>query len=121
MGYHIAAIGWAGPLIGQFGWYANLVMIPALGVLALGDPREDFDAISKLGLVLFLLWVNTLFWSELRYDARHYEIMARGPGFYSWMAALLATWLGLFIIGRRGRQNGSGRDLDVAPNNPRDG
>jgi hypothetical protein len=119
MGYQIAAIGWAGPLAGQFGSYANLVVIPALGVLALGDPREDFGEISKLGLVLFLLWVNTLFWSELRYDARHWEILARGPGFYSWMVALLAAWLGLFILGRR-RQNGSGRDLDVARNSPRD-
>lgn len=121
MGYHIAAFGWAGPLIGQFGWYANFVMIPAIGELALGGPRDDTGKISGMGLVLFLFWVNTLFWSELEFDSGRQEILARGSGYYSWMAALLVTWLGLFILGRYGRQNGSGRKLDVDPDSPRDG
>ena len=69
MGYHIAAFGWLGPLIGQFGWYANFVMMPALAVLALGDRRNDSRAFSWLGLVLFLMWVNTLFWTELEFDS----------------------------------------------------
>ena len=118
IGWQIAVAGWAGPLAMQFGWYANLLIIPALGMLALGEPRGDFDSIAKLGLALFLLWANTLFWADIPLDNGRHEILARGAGYYAWMAAMLIAWLGLFVLGRLGRaderQRKSGGDGEDA-------
>jgi hypothetical protein len=98
MGWEIAAAGWAGPVVGQFGWYANVIMIPSLGMLALGESPSDLDKISKLGAVLFLLWLNTLFWTDMSEVGG--RILARGVGYYAWMASLLIVWGGMFILNR---------------------
>jgi hypothetical protein len=99
LGSAVAVMGWAGPFQLQFGWYGNLVMIPALGRLAFGELRLDSDA-WKLGLVLFLLWVNALFWTQVPSDPGPAIIAARGSGYYAWMASLLIVWLGLFVLSR---------------------
>jgi hypothetical protein len=99
LGWRVAEMGWAGPLVMQFGWYANLIMLPALGRLAFGKPGGDSDA-WKLGLILFLLWFNTLFWTEIPFDPGPLTIAARGAGYYAWMASLLVVWLGLFALSR---------------------
>ena len=117
MGYAVAAMGWAGPLIGQFGWYANLIMIPGLGVLALGNPASSFDEMSKLGVALFLFWVNTLFWTDLQFDSGRRPILAYGSGYYAWMAAVLIGWLGLYIVARRGRPAEDRAQLESGINN----
>lgn len=98
-GWGVAVMGWAGPLQLQFGWYGNLVMIPALGRLAFGEPRLDSNA-WKLGLVLFLFWFNALFWTQVPADPGPAIIAARGSGYYAWMASLLIIWLGLFVLSR---------------------
>jgi hypothetical protein len=48
-GWEIGVSGWAGPLSAQFGWYANVIMIPALGALALGEAPDDFKQMSTPG------------------------------------------------------------------------
>ena len=99
LGWGVAVMGWAGPLQLQFGWYGNLVMIPALGRLAFGEPRLDAHA-WKLGLGLSLLWVNALFWTQVPSDPGPAIIAVRGSGYYAWMASLLIVWLGLFVLSR---------------------
>jgi hypothetical protein len=113
MGWEIAAAGWAGPVVGQFGWYANAIMIPALGMLALGESPSDLDKMSKLGTVLFLLWLNTLFWTDMSEAGG--RILARGIGYYAWMGSLLITWVGLLIVSRRRLRERRDVDPEVAP------
>jgi hypothetical protein len=115
IGYQIAAIGYYGPIIGQFGWYANLFIVPALGVLALGDPREDRAAISRLCLALSLLWFNTLFFTHLEFDSGRQNILAYGVGYYAWMAAVLIAWAGLLHLWWRGRPESWREDSGDAP------
>lgn len=120
MGWQIAVIGWCGPLAGQFGWYANAIMIPSLGMLALGESPSDFDKMSKLAAVMFLFWINTLFWTEIPLDSGRQVILARGAGYYAWMASLLIVWGGLLVLDRRWSCNRRVEDGDAGSDDAQD-
>jgi hypothetical protein len=59
-GWTIAVVGWLGPLIGQFGWFANLILIPALG-LAAGQFGRAPRAKPAVGVILLVLVLNSAF------------------------------------------------------------
>lgn len=86
----------------QFGWYANVLMIPGLRMLAFGEPRGGVDAMFVHGLLLFLLWVDALFWFYVPGDPGPISVSARGAGYYAWMASVLIVCLGLLVLNRRG-------------------
>jgi hypothetical protein len=88
-------------------------MIPSLGMLALAESRSDYDKMSKLGLVLFLMWFNTLFWTDISEVGG--RILARGAGYYAWMASLLIVWVAMFILDRRYSRERASDETNIQP------
>jgi hypothetical protein len=87
-GYLILESGWAGPLGGQFGWYANPFMLWTIGQLPLNMRPGVMPAI--IGLVLAL---SAFTWERLPTDAGYSKLCERHVGFYIWIAC--AVLLGL--------------------------
>lgn len=111
-GWEIASAGWAGIIIAQFGWYANPIMIPALGYLALAEDRDRKNAIG-FGLVLLAFGINSFFWSAFYWDSGAEPILARSYGYYAWMVAVIGTGAGLLVVAWRNRRKGKGMGLSM--------
>jgi hypothetical protein len=107
-GWEIALIGWLGPIIVQFGWYANIIMIPSLGYLALSE-HKDLKKAARRGTFLVAFGLNSLFWSAFYWDSGSEPIHARSYGYYLWIIAVLGTGTGLLLITLNWRREGSGR------------
>ena len=107
-GWSMLKIGWLGPLILQFGWLANLIIIPALGVAA-GQYGEAPRTRLALGIVLALLVINSLFWSQVPDDAGQHKIVAYHSGYWVWICSMAAaaTWLIAEPILRRAQRRRS--------------
>lgn len=81
----IVLFGWLGPLIGMFGWYANLTLVIGLTLLLLGRMPGLWLAAADLLLTLSAFVPDRLWqhegWSE--------PICAYGAGWWTWTAANL--------------------------------
>jgi hypothetical protein len=85
-GVHILQNGWAGPIMLQFGWYANLLMLPAADVAsrnAVKPKRLHFIVATAL----IALWGNTIFFSSIPGFTGEAAIVRWHAGYFLWMAA----------------------------------
>jgi hypothetical protein len=87
-GYVILLIGWLGPLIGQFGWFANPFLLWMIALLLLERPVGMIPGLIVLGLAMHSFW-----WMEMPLDAELMHVTERHAGFYLWIgcAVLLGT------------------------------
>ena len=85
-GAHFLENGWAGPIMLQFGWYANLLMLPA----AYAASRNTIKPRTRhfiLAAALIALWGNTLFLSSIAGYTGDAPIVRWHAGYFSWMVA----------------------------------
>lgn len=85
-GAHFLKHGWAGPIMLQFGWYANLLMLPAAYVASrntIKPRRLNFI----LAAALITLWGNTIFLSSIAGFTGTAPIIRWHTGYYLWMSA----------------------------------
>ena len=85
-GAHFLENGWAGPIMLQFGWYANLLMLPA----AYAASRNTIKPRKRhfiLVAALIALWGNTLFLSSIAGYTGDAPIVRWHAGYFSWMVA----------------------------------
>ena len=91
-------IGWLGLFMFQFGWLANLLIIPAIVLLLLRKPGRLLPRLIGGGLALLLL--NALFWREMHYDNGSRPIETYHLGYYLWF---LANGVAAFALLARAR------------------
>lgn len=95
-GATILLLGLMGPLIGQFGWLGNpLLLVGLRRIWPTGKPR-DLTADRVIGGLLALLFVNSLFWTDIPTDAGSDPIM-RAIGYHLWMTSVAAGAMTLLL------------------------
>ncbi len=94
-GWAILFIGWMGPLVGQFGWVANLVL-PVVIILSI--IRNPPIAVSfVVAAFQAILIVNALFWRKMYGDDGAGQIVSFGLGYYIWFCAMVGSTAVLLI------------------------
>ncbi len=98
-GFALLLMGWLGFFIFQFGWLANGPYFIGLLFLLLRKPLAallSFGAALLVSLNTFLLFFQEIPANE---NTMHgYPLYALRPGFYLWLAAMLAGGVGAFIL-----------------------
>ena len=94
-GLWVLTSGFLGPMILQFGWFANLLIIPAAIVVWRGR-AADRKSRLWLGLAFLCLAFNTMFWGSIADAVRDYPIIAWHVGYFAWMAAIVG--MGVLLI-----------------------
>jgi hypothetical protein len=97
----VLSMGWLGPLIGQFGWLANLPWLVALVLLLFRFWTPAF--ILSLLAVLVGLSSLTFVHKEMLLDEAGVKkaiVLGLGPAFYLWMVALALPAV-IAVLGRR--------------------
>jgi hypothetical protein len=90
-GFAVGAIGPMGMAIGQFGWFANL-LLPIQWRRSWPLPYTRSARIDLvLGGILMLLAIDTCFWNDIPTDAGSDPIIQFGSGYFLWMASLIGT------------------------------
>ena len=85
----ILEMGMMGVFMGQFGWVANIVLPPVLLLTPLAKTSAVVRAISVgLALLLLVLTLNALAWSEIPTDHISNRVIRFRIGYYLWMAAM---------------------------------
>lgn len=97
-----------GPLAGQFGWFANVLLPLALLImLARRTPR----ALSLFVVVaLYLLAINAMFWKSWYWgEGWSGSTLYFGPGYYLWFGAILGAATTLLIRALLDERQSAGR------------
>jgi hypothetical protein len=105
-GFQVLMMGWLGLLFKQIAWYANPVMVLSLIFLLC----RRWLAATVIALAALALAANTLvlFSTELPADEANVNKLRLeylGPGFYSWVASIVAIIIGAIILRRRNSTN----------------
>ena len=100
-GMYFLMLGWLGPLIGQFGWFANLLLL----VSHLLSLRGWFGKAAACGLLATLLALTSLSMRALYGGSDgSYPIVRTGTGVYLWILSHASACLGYaFTLVRSGR------------------
>jgi hypothetical protein len=98
-GWMILIIGWLGPLMLQFGCFANFLLPFALVLAARREPGQWVEII--LGAVLAILVVNAMFWRIIPNDDGNHPIIAFRSGYFCWLAVMVASAFWLIVQGIR--------------------
>lgn len=86
----ILNFGWMAVLIGQFGWFANIVLPAVLALTPLADTSSIVRKLCiGLALLLLLLTLNALMWSEIPTSHVANRVIRLRIGYYLWMGAML--------------------------------
>ena len=90
-GWHLLFLGWLGPLILQFGWFANPVMLWAIRRLLFLEPAGIM--LSLLGLFLAL---SSFSWKGISGDSPAF-ICQHDYGFFAWIACAVLLSVASFV------------------------
>jgi hypothetical protein len=99
--YHgtlILMLGWMGLFVFQFAWLANILLMPALGLLLVERPPRTASKI--LGGLLLALFVSALAWDEMYYDNGTRPILSYHSGYFLWLGAVAVAAVSLFARAR---------------------
>jgi hypothetical protein len=105
-GYLILAMGWAGLLVGQVGWFANAFW--AAGLIYLGLRRWKAAAIAATLAVLVAADTFMLYRTGVPSDSGKIYATAILPGFYVWWGSLWVLAAGAVLLWRRHREADAG-------------
>jgi hypothetical protein len=90
-GFNFAAIGFLGPLEGEFGWYANPILVFLIARLL----KNRITHWLLGALAVFLIVSTRLFFGEGCADSCE-DVVGFGPGYYLWLvSAVLLTLVAL--------------------------
>ena len=100
-GMYFFTWGWLGPLIGQFGWFANLLLL----VSHLLSVRGAFGKAAVCALFATLLALTSLSMRALYGGSdASYPIVRSADGFYLWILSHVSACVGYaFTMVRSGR------------------
>jgi hypothetical protein len=104
-GAYVLMIGWMGPLVGLFGWFANF-LLPGVLVLTLFATPAPRPMLAVFAAVLLALCLNSLSWDHIPSGDSTSKISAFGPGYYLWLStmAAAAVWLAILALAPRQRE-----------------
>jgi hypothetical protein len=88
-GSQILVLGWLGPAMLQFGWFANLAMPAA--VYRLLSARRETKLDILLAIVLSLLASDALLWRDIHTESGTIPVVAFASGFYAWLIAMFGA------------------------------
>ena len=92
-GFHVLLIGAVGILMLQFAWLANLLLVPAVILLALDRGTRRWRI--GIAVALVLLALNALTWNRMYYDNSSVPVQWMS-GYYVWLAAMALAACALF-------------------------
>ena len=100
-GYIVLLLGWLGPFLGQFAWYANPLLFVGMITFLV---RQWVATIVLIALAL-LMAANTclLFFQEVPADEAGVNMLTLQNlhiGFYLWIASILTIGIGAIILWR---------------------
>jgi len=109
VGYMVLLLGWLGPFIGQFAWYANPLLFVSMITFVV---RQWVATIVLIALTL-LMAANTflLFFQEVPADEAGVNMLTLQNlhiGFYLWIASILTIGIGAIILWRLEARERSG-------------
>jgi hypothetical protein len=95
-GYWLLLVGWLGPLVFQFGWFANPLLWTAWWLLFMaGEPGSSG---GMVGVGLVLTGLNAAIWDEIPTGNGSQKVTALHFGFYLWMATVLGTAFFMIVL-----------------------
>ena len=102
-GFDVLMLGWLGPLMLHFGWFANLLLPLAMAAFLFGAaPSRSGPQI--VGWLILLCGLNSLVWVDLYSDGSTKPIELHGSGYYLWMLATIGGGAWLIALGRSQRR-----------------
>jgi len=101
-GYMVLAMGWAGVLFGQFGWFANAYW--AAGLVFLARRRWKAAAVTASLAVLVAADTFMLYRTGFPSDAGGSHAVKILAGFWVWWASLWVLAVGAIVRWRRHRR-----------------
>ncbi len=113
-GLWLLSIGWMGPLLGQFAWFANVFNIGAVASLLSGSYRTSIG----FSIITLVVSLDTFAWlvQEVYLDeggVHKCTLDSLSAGAYFWFLALLAPlFLSLYI--QRKKKNDALEQMSVA-------
>ncbi|MCC2976509.1 hypothetical protein LK533_07455 [Sphingomonas sp. PL-96] len=102
-GWSILILGVLGFTVGKFGWFANLIIVPAwLWILVRPASQAGRQHSMRRGVaaMLTLLGVDALFWRDMYGDNGAIPIEAFGAGYYLWLISVFGTAALLWVAPR---------------------
>lgn len=93
-GWVVLLLGWLGPVMYQFGWYAN-PLLPLVLILAAKSRRGWVQKFSIIvALAMALLSLDALFWNVIPGEFTNSRMAYFHIGFYLWLVSTLggAIW-----------------------------
>ncbi|MBO0613086.1 MAG: hypothetical protein RL122_2762 [Pseudomonadota bacterium] len=92
MGYWVGATGWLGFALFQFAWYANLLEL--LGVLLMARYPNRAMLLAVLGVIL----AGQAFWfTDIPGQATNMQVIGLGAGFWFWYTSMVLVTLGVIF------------------------
>ena len=88
-GYAVLLLGPLAVMVMQFAWFANLLLVPALILIA--RERPPLGPSIAVAVVLALLALNALTWDRVYGDNTDAMIQSHGSGYYLWLGTMLAA------------------------------
>ncbi len=114
-GLFFLGCGWAGPLIGQFAWFANPLLFASWLLLALGRHRIATVMASVATLVAADSWM--LFRAKIPENeggVGGLELLYFQPGFYLWLTSfIIIVGGGIFLMCTETPGNGADDSSDA--------
>ena len=101
-GFEVLVFGWLGALIGQFAWFANLLLLLAIALLLFR--RWIATLVCSLLATSLALHTIVIFSQDIPLDeggVRHAEVIGLGVGFYIWLLSLLSIGAGAILLRQR--------------------
>lgn len=103
-GFDVLGLGWLGPLMLHFGWFANLVLPVAMAAFLFGAaPSRSWPQVA--GWMVLLCGLNSLAWFNIPDDSGANPITRYGIGYYLWMLATIGGGAWLIALGRSQRRS----------------
>lgn len=92
MGFWVLAMGWAGFIVLQFAWYANLLALLAVLLMYRYPNRAMWIAVAAV------LLAGQAFWFEyIPNEQLNLRVMGLGLGFWLWYASMVFVTLGVIF------------------------
>lgn len=96
-GYGLLLFGWLGPLMFQFGWYANPLLWVGWSMLA--SSGGSGSGAGLVGVGLLVTGANAALWDEIPTGNGSQKVTKVFFGYYLWLATVIGTGLTLVVLG----------------------
>jgi hypothetical protein len=112
-GIDILKIGWMGIVVYQFGWFANVLLVPGLALATWWRGRAP-KVHRVIATILLALAVNAAFWTNIPAGNGENEIISYRSGYWFWMVSVTAgaVWLVTSTLTRSAHRQDAGQPIE---------